>query len=85
MALLLYYKPPELYLLCLGIIRELINGFGRCLLVHIAGRGYNLRQFYSFGRMEVYSVDRLNVTSWPWFVGEDCRAHQQSCHVAKSM
>jgi hypothetical protein len=84
MALFSYYKPPELYLLC-HKIRELINVFGKCILVHITRRDYNPRQFYSFGRMEVYSVDRSNVTSWPGFVGDGCRAHQQCCHVAKSM
>lgn len=78
-------KPQGLYLLCHEIIRELINVFGKCLLMHITGRDYNPRQFYSFGRMEVYTEDRLNVTSWPGFVGDGWRAHQQICHVAKSM
>lgn len=63
-------KPQELYLLCHGIFRELTNVFGKRLLVHITGRDYNPRQFYSFGRMEVYTEDRLNVTSWPGFVGD---------------
>lgn len=63
-------KPQGLYLLCHEIIRELINVFGKCLLMHITGRDYNPRQFYSFGRMEVYTEDRLNVTSWPGFVGD---------------
>lgn len=63
-------KPRGLYLLCHEIIRELINVFGKCLLMHITGRDYNPRQFYSFGRMEVYTEDRLNVTSWPGFVGD---------------
>ena len=38
--------------------------------LHITGRDYNYRQFNSFGRMEVYSVDRLNVTSYTAFVGD---------------